>query len=680
MPKKLFLAILLPFCLFAEEGMWPLNLVPQEKINVEYNIEIDDAWLNRAQLSCLRVSAGGSASLVSSQGLVMTNHHVASRAIYDCSSEEKDLMKEGFYAQSFEDELKCPNLYMDQLIAIQNVTDQVNRGITADMSLEEKEKLRKKNMAKIKEAAKQDTALQPEIVKLYQGALYHLYYYKRFNDIRLVMAPESHIASFGGEIENFEFPRHCLDVTFFRIYENGKPLNNQEYFRWSLSGPQFREPLFVLGHPGRTERLFTKDHLIFYRDHAYPIFMDFLKGKLRCFNRFALQGDEEARIADQDKHRFSNALKAYAALEKGLNEQTIISEKGKSELLLLATLNEKEQQPWTSLALALNEAKDYYTEHFYLEGTAATNLSKLYTWARHFVRLSEEIAKPNELRLKEYIDSELPTLELSLLSEEPLYLEYERELFIDGLERMKKGLGADHPAMQAALAGKTPQDCVNEIFRNSRLFDLETRREWVEHPESVKTSTDPLILFAKALDPYARTVREKMTQGLDAAKDEHYAKISHLLFDRFGETMYPDATFTLRLSIGELMGYPEQRTFIHPLSTIREAYRKANDHHHQDPFMLPPSWVEKEGVVDQNTPFNFVSTHDIIGGNSGSPMINAKQEIVGLIFDGNVHSLTWDFEFNQNQGRAVSVHSSVIIHALNEIYGADRLVKELLRG
>lgn len=661
---------------FSDEGMWPLNQIPQKQIYESYGKSLDETWVIHAQLSCLRVSFGGSASFVSPNGLVMTNHHVGSKAIYDFSTEETDLMKEGFYAKSLDQELKCPNAYMDQLIAIRDVTAEINAQIITGMSLEEREAARKGVIAKIKENAHIETDLQPEVVTLYQGARYHLYLYKRFTDIRLVMAPEESIAFFGGDIENFEFPSHDLDVAFFRIYENGQPLQNKDYFRWSASGPNLGEPLFVLGHPGRTERLFTKDHLCFHWDYVLPFLLEFIQGKIQCLNSFAEKSDENTRIAAQDKSLYSNALKAYSALAEGLNEETIIPNKSESEATILSKLSEEEQRPWKELSSSLGHAKKYFAEHFYLEGRAS-NFSKMFIWARHLLRLAEERSKPNELRLKEYIDSELPTLELSLLTVEPVYIEFERELLAYGLNQFVATLGENHPATQAALAGKSVEDKVGELINGTRLFELEYRAELLRNPDTLENSDDSMIRLALSLDPFARELREKMAYGLDASKSENYAKIVQILFEYFGRSMYPDATFTLRLSVGEMKGYPEETGYIFPTTTLGEAYHKAIKNHHQAPYTLPTSWQTRQDFVNEDTLFNFASTHDIIGGNSGSPVINSQCEIVGLIFDGNMQSLTWDFEFDQRQGRAVSVHSEAILHVLEHIYNAEALASEI---
>ena len=673
MKAFIFTFFVLAISLFAEEGMWPLNMVPKQAIQEIYGVEVSDLWLNHIQKSCLRVSAGGSASFISSKGLVLTNHHVGSGAIYSLSTKERDLLKEGFYAKSHEEELKCPNLYVDQLISIQDVTDQIEGQLSDGLTSAEREKERKVLMAQIAKRAQTETGFQPEMVTLYRGARYHLYLYKRYTDLRLVMCPEQGIASFGGDIENFEFPRHALDMCFFRVYEEEKPLETEHYLKWSQMGAEGREPLFVLGHPGRTERILTANHLTFLRDYEIPLILNMIVEKIDCLEKFGNGSEERARIANHLMHRYQNGYKVYNAFNEGLKTSSLIRKKVEAEKLLFQSLSHDQLETWRALDAVLQKAQATYLEYFALERIGGAHFSKLFSWARSLIRAAEERAKPNEERLKEYQESELTSLKLDLFTTEPIYPELEVVLLNDSLDRVMRLLDRDHPLIEL-LKGV---DAV-EIVQGSRLIDLEYRKHLYENVEELNRSTDPLILLAKAFDPYARALREQYENEFFGPQKESYAQMTQIFFDRYGEALYPDATFTLRLSVGTMQGYEEEGEVLPPITTIDGVFAKAKSFAGDLDFTLPTSWSEKAGTLKGDCPFNFVSTHDIIGGNSGSPMINTKGEVVGLIFDGNRHSFLWDFEFDQTLGRAISVHSAVILESLQKVYEAQALANEIL--
>jgi len=660
----------------AEEGMWPFNNLPLNEIEKEYGVTLEPSWIEHLQKSCLRVSLGGSASFVSSQGLVMTNHHVGAKAIYNASTEENDLIENGFLAKSLEDEIKCPNMYVDQLISIRDVTDQVNQSGHDQMSPAEREAKRKISLAEIKEQARSETGLHPEIVTLYQGARYHLYLYQRYSDVRLVMAPERKIAFFGDDLDNFEFPRYNLDVTFFRVYQDGKPLASSDYLKWSSQGPQASEPLFVAGHPGRTNRLYTAAHLQFLKETEVSIIHGFLQERIRDFRQFSDESPENQRIALQDLYGFENTYKVYKNLYRELFESPLIENKERQEQELFQNTD---SSSWLKLQEALEKAKPEYPAYLVLEGPSSI-YSRLYGWAKHLVRLSTERQLSNEERLKEYADAELPTLELSLFSEEPLYKQLERVHLIGTFRRTLRILGEDHPASKILLDGKTLEERVDSLLSATKLHDLEYRKQLYNHPEEVACSSDPFIVLAKALDPYAREIRHKKENELDAIQNEAYTEIAKIQFARHGESVYPDATFTLRFSVGSMKGYEEMGTFIEPMTTFGGLFEHARVHEFQPPYQMPETWSAKETDLQKHVPLNFVSTNDIIGGNSGSPVVNKNGEIVGLIFDGNIHSIIWSFGFDSTKGRATSVHSQGIIEALKTVYGADGLVSEILTG
>lgn len=675
----LLLTLVVSFHLFlkAEEGMWPFNNIPLAQIEKKYGLTLDPSWLQGVQLSCVRISAGGSGVFISPSGLIMTNHHVGAHAIYTLSSEENNLIEEGFLASCLEKELKCPNLYVDILVSMQDVTEELNKDLPLKTSLEEKEKSRKEKMAALKKKALEKTSLQPEIVSLYQGARYHLYLYKRLSDIRLVMAPEKSIAFLGGNERNFEYPRYNFDVCFFRAYENEKPFSSNHYLKWSLEGPQEGEPLFVAGHPGRTQRMLTSDHLVYFRDKKIPLLLSYLKSRIEALEKFSAQSQENRRVAEQDLFSYYNIQKAYTGIYQGLQQEDLIERKKAYEKELYGNENSSSFQVWLKLKKALENQQSNIAPYLFLEGSFSI-YSKLFAWAKTVVRAHEEKNKPNEKRLQEYTDSELASLEQDLFSTEPTYLGLEVLLMENSLKQLSKHLGEKNPAAILALESCSPEERAKDLIYNSSLGDRNYRKSLYENRELFEASKDPLILLARELDPYARLARKKYEEELEPVQKESYTQIAALIFKKYGETVYPDATFTLRLSIGSMKGYLEHNLPIDPMTKIKGIFELADRFSPLPTYMLPFSWKKEGHLLDPETPFNFVSTHDIVGGNSGSPVINAKKEVVGLIFDGNIHSLIWDYGFSETQGRAVSVHSRGIIEALQKIYKAEALFQEIL--
>ncbi|MBS0634089.1 MAG: S46 family peptidase [Verrucomicrobia bacterium] len=620
--KKLFLILLFCTTLHAQEGMWPINMLPKP-------IDLD---ITKAQKSCLRLSSGGSASFVSAHGLVMTNHHVGSKAIYSLSSEENDLIKNGFYAKTMAEERICPDLYADQLISIQDVTDEVNKTSTSSMTAKERELARQAQIAKITKKAQDETGLQPQMVMLYRGARYHLYLYKRYTDVRLVMAPEMGIAFFGGDKENFEFPRHNLDVCFFRIYENGKPLASENHFCWSKAGAKLAEKIYVLGHPGRTERMLTRAHLAYMKDHTYPYALGYIDSRIATLTQYSQKSAEHARIAASELFSLQNSKKVLS--------QT------------LQTLDLENVKPLLGLEEALDTLKQFHREFYHIE-VVSNNFSRYFGWAKKLVRAHQERLKPNEERLHEYRSHELAALELDLFSDTPLYPDFEKVKFQASIDTFIALFGNNHPVSKILSAVQ-----IDELFSTTQLGSVDFRKKQYQ-----QLTDDPFITLAKALDPYMRALRDRYEHEFQSLEKECYAKIADT-------NSYPDATFTLRLSVGEMMGYEN----IPAYTTFGSLFT------HPEAGELPKSWLESEQKLDKSLPFNFISTNDIIGGNSGSPVLNKELEIVGLIFDGNHDSCSWDFAYDATRGRAISVHSQAIIEALKQVYHADELVKELTAG
>jgi hypothetical protein len=658
------------------EGMWLFNDIPKQQIEKDYGVSVSESWLSAIQKSILRVSSGGTGSFISSSGLVMTNHHVGASAIDHLSSESRNYLKEGFYAKSLEEEIPCTNFYVDQLIVISDVTEVIEENLSETMSLAEKEKERKQAIARVQKEAEEKTGLRPEVVMLYQGARYHLYLYKRYTDVRLVMAPEKGAAFFGGEEDNFEYPRYNLDVAFFRVYEEGKPLKTEHYLPCSLEPLKEEELLFVAGHPGKTRRMYTADHLDYLETVELPIILSYLQERIKALELFACQSEENQRKALQRQLSLANALKVYKGIEKGFLQKSWVLQKQERGRSLYKMEGSELYLPWGRLKKALEQSKQFIAAYHVLEGISS-NYSKLYDIAKKLVRLSAEKDLPNEKRLTAYLDTELDTLELQILSSEPIYTDLEITLLEDGLIRLEKVLGKTHPLIESIFQEKTPKEAAQFLITESCLADLEQRKQFYQDLKKVKSSKDPLLDFAKAIDVYGRAILKEKEESLDAVQNESYKEIASCAFKQYGSSLYPDATFTLRLSYGSLKGYEEEK-WLEPTTTIGGLFLHAKEHEGNLAYKIPDAWQKKENALNSDAIFNFISTHDIIGGNSGSPVFTAEGKWVGLIFDGNCHSLNAGQCYDEVKARAISVHAQGMLEALKVVYQAERLVKEIL--
>ncbi|MBX3395924.1 MAG: S46 family peptidase [Phycisphaerae bacterium] len=666
----------------ADEGMWLPNKLPTAQLKERYGFEPTSEWVDHIMRASVRFSDGGSASFVSPDGLVMTNHHVGSEAVQNLSTKDRDYMRDGFYARTRADEVKCPGLDLNVLIRIEEVTDRVNEALTPDMSAADAAAARKIAMSKIESEAEK-TGLTPEIVTLFQGARYDLYLYKRYTDVRLVMAPELGAAYFGGDVDNFEFPRYCLDACFFRAYENDKPAKIEHYLKWSAAGPKEGELLVVSGHPGRTQRLNTMDHLRFLRDVWMPLILQAYNEREVALIQFAARSDEHNRIAMEDLLYIQNGRKAFSGILAGLLDESLMARKQTEETALRDFVEADKArkatygEAWQSLTSAIQNVKPYFAAYFLLENRR-TKLCRLHDIAAKLVRAADERRKPDGERLSEYRDANLTSLELDLFSTAPIHDELEQLRLEDGLIRLGRILGGQHPAVMAAFGGRDAQSRAASLLAGTKLRDVAFRKKLYEGGSvAIEECDDPMIRFAREMDQHARPLREKYDREFEAVEKSAYAKIAKARFEMLGERVYPDATFTLRFAFGAMKGYDELGKRIAPMTTFEGAFETADRHLQKAPYTLPQSWIATKDRLDLATPFDFVTTHDIIGGNSGSPMINTRGEVVGLIFDGNIHSLVWDFQFDEERGRALAVHSQAIIEALRNVYNAGALADEL---
>ena len=675
--------LLVSFTVRADEGFWAFNRVPKAAIKAAYGVDITDAWLERVQQASVRFPSG-SGSVVSASGLVLTNHHVALDIIQELSSAEKDYVKNGFFARAQSEELRAPNLELVVLDRIEDVTARVNATIKPAMSPAEQLAARRAAIASIEDEAEKKTGLQSEMVTLYQGAQYHLYLYKKFTDVRLVFAPEFDAAFYGGDPDNFTFPRYALDMTLFRIYENGKPLQAKHYLPWSSAGVKEGEPVFTSGHPGSTQRLNTVAHLEALRDHSLPANLELYTRIRNALEDYGKRGTEQERQARDLFFGLENSLKAWRGQLKGLQDPALLQKKRGSEAALRSAVmanadyRQRFGDAWDNVAKARGELTSYNIERVMFEGGLAF-FSEYFNYARTLLRWAEESQKPNGERLPEYIDPRKPQIEKQLGADTPIYPEFEKTRVTVGLGLMRDKLGADHPLVKQILAGKTAEARAAELVDGSKLGDPGYRKQlFAGGAAAVKSSSDPFIEVARLIEPRARELRKKYDNEVLAVERDAYAKIAQAVFATEGENAYPDATFTLRLSYGAVKSYQDEGTRVAPFTEIRGLYARADQHGHKPPYKLPESWAKAKGKLNLTTPYNFVTTNDIVGGNSGSPVINARGELVGLIFDGNIQSLPGSFVYDGSVNRAIAVDVRGMVEALRNVYGAEPLARELL--
>jgi len=678
------LALLVALPLAADEGMWLFNHPPRQILEKRYGFDPTQKWLDHLQKASVRFNNGGSASFVSADGLILTNHHVGLDCLQKLSSEKHDYVATGFHAKTKAEEVKCLDLETNVLMSIDDVTDRVNAAVKPGMTAAESQMARRGVMSTIEQESTEKTGLRSDVVTLYQGGEYHLYRYKKYTDIRLVFAPEVSAAFFGGDPDNFEYPRYDLDVCFFRAYENGKPVHPSDYLKWSTEGAKDGELVFVSGNPGSTSRLNTVANLEWNRDVRYPQVLSLLRRREVLLRTYSERSPENERRAHDDLFGIENSRKAYIGRIAGLQDPTIMNEKRQAEAALRAKVDADPQlkaqygDAWDQVAAAFNVYRPIYTDFAWLEGGRAFN-SSLFGYARTLLRLADERQKPNAQRLREYRESAFESLKQGLYSEAPVYADLETINLADSLSNWMEIAGAENPLVKEVMNGKSPQERASELVRGTKLADPAFRKSLGEGGKAaVDASHDPMIELARIVDPRSREVRQTYEAQVDEPLRQSYAKIANAVFKTGGGETYPDATFTLRLSYGTVKGYEENGKHIPWATTVSGAIEHSAEHKNQPPFDLPKSWLSKKELLSQDkTPYNFVFTADIIGGNSGSPVVNRNNEFVGIVFDGNLQSLPWDYQFDDRQGRALAVHSKGIVDALHKVYGADDVVKEL---
>ncbi len=647
-----------------DEGMWLFSNPPKQLLKDKYQIDLTDDWLQHLQLSSVRLNNGGSGSFVSPKGLLLTNHHVGSDAMQKLSPANKDYYLDGFTAKTAAEELKCPDLEVNVLQEIIDVTKQVNDAVKPVLDAAQSNAARRAVMASIEKESLEKTGLRSDVVTLYQGGIYHLYRYKKYTDVRLVFAPEKAIASFGGDVDNFEFPRYNLDICFFRVYEDGKPLETKNYLKWSPSGPKAGEVVFVSGHPGTTQRLETYERLRFRRDVILPYSLTRLNNREANLLQFSSKSPTHAKWAQKDLYSTANSRKAFSGQYQGLLDSTIMASKQTEELKLVAILTisgEKDKTHAQKVKDALNQItacqaklKTIYREMALLETGDAFD-SILFKIARDIVRYSDERSKPNGERLREYRDSARSSFELALYSPAPIHPEVEQSKLTASLTFMAEQLGGENPITVKVLHGKSPAARAAELIQGITLVDVATRKRLVEgapllrsgNPISAEllNSDDPMIRLVRDIDQEARALRKQFEEAVEEPERQAYATIANAKFAVFGTNIAPDATFTLRLAYGTVKGYEVDGKKLGFHTTFQGAFEREKENQGTPPFDLPKRWIDGKDKLNLNTPFDFVSTADTIGGNSGSPVVNTQGEFVGINFDRNRHGLVRNFVY-----------------------------------
>jgi hypothetical protein len=665
----------------ADEGMWLYNQPPHEILRQRHSFEASADWLEHLQKSSVRFMSGGSGSFVSEDGLVLSNHHVGADAIQKLSTQERDLLRDGFHAGSLAEELPCKDLELNVLMEIEDVTARVNAAVPATLAPEQAATARRGVLAEIEQESVQKTGMRSDVVTLFQGGAYHLYRYKRYTDVRLVFAPEQQIAFFGGDPDNFEYPRFCLDIAFFRAYEDGKPAKTPHFLRWSTAGSQEGDLVFVSGHPGRTSRLLTVSELEYLRDRSYPEMLERLNRAEVNLQAWSGRSAENARRAKDELFGVQNSRKARIGGLAGLQDPAFFGRIVEAETAFRARLSgstefEAARDAYQRIAEAQQRMGEQAIRYRMLEAAWGLH-SELFSIARTLLRASEEYPKASRDRLREFRDSNRTSLELRLFSTQPIHADLETVLLTDSLTFLTTRLGASDPLLLSVLAGKSPRARAAELIGSTKVGDVATRRRLYEGgATSVASAADPMIELARTVDAEARALR-KLMEEQDEVKQQAHAAIAKARFALQGSGTYPDATFTLRLTFGTVKSYAEDGQTIPAFTDLGGLYARSEAQSGQPPFDLPQRWIKRRSRLALDTPFNFVSTVDIIGGNSGSPVVNRAGEFVGIIFDGNLSSLVLDFAFDDLQARALSVDSRGILEALRRVYDARALVDEL---
>ncbi|HYE46471.1 MAG TPA: S46 family peptidase [Caulobacter sp.] len=663
----------------ADEGMWTFDNLPTERIKADYGVTLDAKWLDDVRLSSVRI-AGCSASFVSKDGLILTNNHCVQGCTSALSSEKVDYVRTGFRANLREEEMKCPGQTAEVLLSITDVTDQI-RAAGQDKSGEDFVKARDDAASAAEKAVcGAEANVRCQAISFYRGGQYKVYKFQRYTDVRLVFAPEFEIAFFGGDPDNFNFPRYDLDAAFLRAYQDGKPVQTKHFLKWNPNAPKEGELTFVVGNPGSTERLLTVSQLETQRDLTIPIGQlqrSEMRGRLI---QHAKAGGEAKRTAEDALFGLENGFKVFYGRQMTLNDKAFMDAKRAQEAELRArvradaALSAKLGDPWADIEKAQGAIAENYLAYRQLE-TEAGGGSRLYNWARILVRAAQEREKPAAERSADFSDAALARMERGLLAPNPVVAPIEQIRLEHWMLKTREYLTVDHPGVKAILGKESPESLSTRLVRDSKLGDPAVRKAlWDGGLEALRASEDPMVRFVLATEGQGRAVKKVWDSEVTAPVESAAERIAQARFAVYGQSVYPDATFSLRLSYGKVAGWTYRGTTVPAFTRIGGTFERATG---EAPFALPKSWIGKRSALNPQTVFNFTTTNDIIGGNSGSPVINAKGQVIGAAFDGNIHSLGGAYGYDGAVNRTVVVSTATITEALTKVYGMDALVKEL---
>jgi hypothetical protein len=690
--SALALLLALP-ALRADEGMWTFDNIPVRQIKAKYGVELDAAWLKHLQLATVRFP-GGTGAFVSRDGLVVTNHHVGRGAIAQVSSAQADLVKNGFTAARKSQEIRVPGLELMMLVSMKDVTERVNGAVKPGMADQEVLAARLNALAELRRTEEAKTGLTCEPVTLYQGGEYWLYRYRKFTDVRLAAAPELQVAAFGGDPDNYTYPRHNLDFALFRVYEDGKPYRPEAFLPFSAKGVAMGELTFISGHPGTTFRQQTCAQMVYARDIGIPFQLRSLERQKKALQAFSATSPEARRLAAEVIYGIENGHKRLSGQLLGLAKAENLKKVEVAEAALKAAvakdpaLQARVGGSWDRVAQAVAGQQALLRETTYL-GAGRGTLTGRVASLRHaltLVWLAEETAKPSAARISEFSDGNLKATTAQLLSPRPVQKPIDLALLAAGLEAAREELGADHPFVKAVLGGRSPEAVAKAAVDGTKLDDPAERRRLAEGGRAaLEASTDPMILLAKQFDPFSRAIQRRMEEEVTSIFNEHGGRIAEARFKAFGRAVYPDATFTLRLGYGPVATYANGTgTLAQPFTTFMGMYDRhlgwggnaaASEH---GAWTLPERWLKRQSKLDLATPFNFIYACDTVGGNSGSPVVNVKGEFVGINFDSVFEGQGGYYVYDPDTKRAVATDGRAILEALRKIMDAGPLADELV--